>query len=57
MRIKKHPDRLKKPGMSPEEEAEIDAAAAAVGQASDILKDPKQVSISIDRVINILTII
>ena len=45
MRIKTHPDRLKKEGMSDEEKAKIDEAAAKVGQAADILSDPAQVSL------------
>ena len=55
MRIKTHPDKLKKFCVSPEEEADIDAAAAAVGQAADVLKDPEQVSIERYRIFYTLT--
>lgn len=44
MRVKTHPDKLKKEGMSDEEKAKIDEDAAKVGQAADILSDPAQVS-------------
>lgn len=43
-RAKVHPDKLKKPGMSAEEEKEIDDASTAVAQAAEILKDPMVVS-------------
>lgn len=43
MRIKTHPDRLKKPDMS-EEKQKIDAEASNIGQAADVLLDPEQVS-------------
>ena len=36
-RVEVHPDKLKKEGMSDSECAEIDAAAAKVGQAADVL--------------------
>lgn len=39
-----HPDKLKKLGMSAEEEREIDDASTAVAQAAEILKDPMVVS-------------
>ena len=41
-RVEVHPDRLKNGGMSESERAEIDAAAAQVGQAADVLQDPEQ---------------
>ena len=41
-RVEVHPDRLKRPGMSESEKDEIDAAAARVGQASDVLLNPEQ---------------
>ena len=41
-RVEVHPDRLKRPGMSESEMDEIDAAAARVGQASDVLLNPEQ---------------
>lgn len=41
-RVEVHPDRLKKAGMSDSERAEIDAAAAKVGQAADVLQNPEQ---------------
>ena len=44
MRIMTHPDKLKKPGMTDAEQAQIDARAARVGQAVDLLKDPRKVS-------------
>lgn len=44
MRIRTHPDRLKKEGMSDGEKAKINERAAKVGQAADVLSDPKQVS-------------
>ena len=45
MRIKTHPDRLKRnSALSPEESAEIDDAAAKVGWAADVLCDPEMVS-------------
>lgn len=48
MRIKIHPDRLKKECMSDEEKLKIDEEAAKVGQAADILlSDPALVSFSI----------
>ena len=37
-RIEVHPDRLKTPDMSDAERAKIDAAAAAIGQAADVLQ-------------------
>ena len=41
MRVKTHPDRLKrKEGLTVEEERAIDVEAALVGQAADILSDP-----------------
>ena len=45
MRVKCHPDKMKKPGMSDKELAEIDAKAAQVGQAADTLSDPNAVSV------------
>ena len=41
-RVEVHPDRLKKAGMSESECGEIDAAAAKVGQAAEILLNPEQ---------------
>ena len=41
-RVEVHPDRLKRLGMSESEMDEIDAAAARVGQASDVLLNPDQ---------------
>lgn len=43
MRIKTHPDRLKKAHMSPEEKAKIDETAGTVGQAAEVLSDPEKV--------------
>lgn len=40
-RVEVHPDKLKKPGMSDSERAKIDAAAAEVGQAADVLSNPE----------------
>ena len=41
MRIKTHPDRLKRQaGLTEEEKQAIDAEAAFVGQAADVLSDP-----------------
>ena len=45
MRIKTHPDRLKKPDTLKKEAAKIDAKAAKVGQAADVLMNPVQVSV------------
>ena len=39
MRVKTHPDRLKKPETSEEEAARIDMMAAEVGEAADVLLD------------------
>lgn len=48
MRIKTHPDKLKRnPGLSPEDLAKIDADAARVGWAADILSDTQMVSNSV----------
>ena len=44
MRIKTHPDKLKKPEMSEEETSKIDLEAQQVGQAADVLMDAEQVS-------------
>ncbi len=42
MRVKMHPDRLKRPGgLTREQEKEIDQEAALVGQAADVLSDQK----------------
>lgn len=41
-RVEVHPDRLKKVGMSDSERAKIDAAAAKIGQAADVLQNPEQ---------------
>lgn len=41
-RVEVHPDKWKNQGMSDSECAKIDAAAAKVGQAADILQDPEQ---------------
>lgn len=41
-RVEVHPDRLKTREMSDAERANIDAAAAAVGQAADVLQNPVQ---------------
>ena len=41
-RVEVHPDKLKKPGMSASEIAKIDDEAAKVGQAADVLQNPKQ---------------
>lgn len=38
-RVEVHPDKLKEVGMSDSERADIDAAAAKVGQAADVLQD------------------
>ena len=46
MRILTHPDKLKKPGMTEADMAEIDAKAASVGQAVDLLTNDKEVSAS-----------
>lgn len=43
MRIKTHPDKLKKEHMSAEEKAKIDEMAANVGQAAELLSDPEKV--------------
>lgn len=43
MRIKMHPDKLKKEHMSAEEKAKIDETAGNVGQAAEILSDPEKV--------------
>ena len=45
MRIKMHPDRLKKPGMSEEELKQIDEEAGRVGQAAELLTNPTMVSV------------
>ena len=50
-RVEVHPDKLKKPGMSTSELAKIDDAAAKVGQAADVLQDPKQ-KLEYDRKMN-----
>ncbi|MCJ1470427.1 hypothetical protein MMC07_009072 [Pseudocyphellaria aurata] len=42
MRIKTHPDRLKKANMSVEEMAKIDETAGNVGQAAEVLSDPEK---------------
>jgi preprotein translocase subunit Sec63 len=44
MRIKFHPDKLIKPGMSENEKTEINERAKRIGQAAEILMDPVQVS-------------
>lgn len=44
MRIKVHPDKLIKPDTSKEEIAKINDVAARVGQAAEILLDPRKVS-------------
>ena len=44
MRIASHPDKLKKSGMTEEELKAIDEQAAKVGQAAEILSNPKSVS-------------
>lgn len=44
MRIKTHPDRLKKDHMSAEEKAKINEIAANVGQAAELLSDPDMVN-------------
>lgn len=44
MRIKVHPDKLIKPGMSDSEIAKINDTAARVGQAAEDLLDPVKVS-------------
>ena len=50
MRIKTHPDRLKRnPNLTPEALAKIDADAARVGWAADILLDTHMVSNSVCR--------
>ncbi|KAL8745206.1 MAG: hypothetical protein Q9190_002639 [Brigantiaea leucoxantha] len=41
-RIETHPDRLKRPGMSPDELAVIDALAKEVGGAADLLLDQRK---------------
>ena len=41
-RVEVHPDKLKQPGMSESEMDEIDAEAARVGEASDVLLNPEQ---------------
>ena len=41
-RIEVHPDKNKKAGMSDSERAKIDAAAAEVGCAADVLSNPEQ---------------
>ena len=41
-RVEVHPDKLKRPGMSESEIEEIDAEAARVGEASDVLLNPEQ---------------
>ncbi len=43
-RIKAHPDKNVSPGMSPEEVQNINDKAALIGQAADVLLDPKKVS-------------
>lgn len=43
MRIKTHPDKLKKEDMSAEEKAKIDETAGNVGQAAEVLSDPEKV--------------
>ena len=50
-RVEVHPDKLKKPGMSTSELAKIDDAAAKVGQAADVLQNPKQ-KLEYDRKMN-----
>ena len=40
MRIKTHPDKCKKPGMTEEELGAIDKMAGAVAHAAETLKDP-----------------
>ena len=44
MRIKMHPDRLKKPGMTPDQLKQIDNAAGKIGQAAEVLTSPSTVS-------------
>ena len=41
-RVEVHPDRLKKEGMDDSERAKIDAAAAEVGQAAEVLQSAEQ---------------
>ena len=41
-RVEVHPDRLKKEGMDDSERAKIDAVAAKVGQAAEVLQNPEQ---------------
>ena len=41
-RVEVHPDKVKKPEMSASELAKIDDAAAKVGEAADVLQNPKQ---------------
>ncbi|KAF6219842.1 hypothetical protein HO133_003667 [Letharia lupina] len=41
-RVEVHPDKLKKEGMSDSERVKIDAAAAMVGHAADVLQNPEQ---------------
>ena len=41
MRVATHPDKLKKPGMSESQLKQIDERAAKVGEAAQILSDPK----------------
>ena len=50
MRIKMHPDRLKKPGMTEEELKQIDEEAGRVGQAAELLTNPSMVSVSAELV-------
>ncbi|MCJ1428733.1 hypothetical protein MMC29_006644 [Sticta canariensis] len=42
MRIKTHPDKLKKVDMSAKEKAKIDETAANIGQAAELLSDPEK---------------
>ena len=41
-RVEVHPDKLKRPGMSDSERDKIDAGAAQVGQAADVLQNLEQ---------------
>ena len=43
MRIKAHPDRLKKPGMTEEDLSRIDDEAGRVAHAAEVLMDPIKV--------------
>jgi len=43
-RIKAHPDKNLRPEMSPEEKQAINDEAAKIGQAADILTNPRKAS-------------